>query len=35
MSELKALITQAKQKKIKAMGELFNQFKPLRQKISI
>ena len=29
MSELKALITQAKQKKIKAMGELFNQFTPL------
>jgi len=29
MSELKTLITQAKQKKLKAMGELFNQFKPL------
>ena len=29
MSELKELITRAKQKNLKAMGELFNQFKPL------
>lgn len=29
MSELKFLITKAKQKDLKAMGELFNQFKPL------
>ena len=29
MSELKELITRAKQKDLKAMGELFNQFKPL------
>ena len=29
MSELKELITRAKQKKLKAMEELFNQFKPL------
>lgn len=29
MSELKFLITKAKQKDLKAMEELFNQFKPL------
>ena len=29
MSELKELITKAKQKNVKAMEELFNQFKPL------
>jgi DNA-directed RNA polymerase specialized sigma subunit len=29
MSELKELITRAKQKDLKAMEELFNQFKPL------
>ena len=29
MSELKFLITKAKQKNLKAMGELFNKFKPL------
>lgn len=29
MSELKELITRAKQKNLKAMEELFNQFKPL------
>lgn len=29
MSELKFLITKAKQKDVKAMGELFNKFKPL------
>ena len=29
MSELKELIARAKQKDVKAMGELFNQFKPL------
>jgi DNA-directed RNA polymerase specialized sigma subunit len=29
MSELKELIAKAKQKNLKAMGELFNQFKPL------
>ena len=29
MSELKFLINKAKQKDLKAMGELFNQFKPL------
>jgi len=29
MEELKDLIAQAKEKKVKAMGELFNQFKPL------
>ena len=29
MSELKELITRAKQKNVKAMEELFNQFKPL------
>jgi len=29
MSELKKLIARAKQKEVKAMGELFNQFKPL------
>ena len=29
MSELKELIASAKHKKVKAMGELFNQFKPL------
>ena len=29
MSELKKLIAKAKQKNVKAMGELFNQFKPL------
>ena len=29
MSELKELIAKAKQKDLKAMGELFNQFKPL------
>ena len=29
MSELKKLITHAKQKDLKAMEELFNQFKPL------
>jgi len=29
MSELKELIARAKQKNVKAMGELFNQFKPL------
>ena len=29
MSELKELITRAKQKDVKAMEELFNQFKPL------
>jgi len=29
MSELKKLITRAKQKNLKAMEELFNQFKPL------
>jgi len=29
MSELKELIAKAKQRKVKAMGELFNQFKPL------
>jgi len=29
MSELKELIAKAKQKDVKAMGELFNQFKPL------
>jgi DNA-directed RNA polymerase specialized sigma subunit len=29
MSELKALITKAKQKDLKAMGKLFNKFKPL------
>ena len=29
MSELKELIAKAKQKELKAMGELFNQFKPL------
>ena len=29
MSELKELIAEAKQRNIKAMGELFNQFKPL------
>ena len=29
MSELKKLIARAKQRNIKAMGELFNQFKPL------
>ena len=29
MFELKELIAKAKQKNIKAMGELFNQFKPL------
>ena len=29
MSELKELITKAKQKDVKAMEELFNQFKPL------
>lgn len=29
MSELKFLINKAKQKDIKAMGELFNKFKPL------
>jgi DNA-directed RNA polymerase specialized sigma subunit len=29
MSELKELIARAKQKNVKAMEELFNQFKPL------
>ena len=29
MSELKELIAKAKKKELKAMGELFNQFKPL------
>ena len=29
MSELKELIARAKQKDLKTMGELFNQFKPL------
>ena len=29
MSELKELITKAKQKDLKAMGKLFNKFKPL------
>ena len=29
MSELKELIAKAKQKDVKALGELFNQFKPL------
>jgi len=29
MSELKELIAKAKQKDLKAMGDLFNQFKPL------
>ena len=29
MSELKFLINKAKQKDLKAMGELFNKFKPL------
>ena len=29
MSELKELIAKAKQKEVKAMEELFNQFKPL------
>src|SRR4030042_5178938 len=29
MSELRELIAKAKQKNVKAMGELFNQFKPL------
>ncbi len=29
MSKLKFLITKAKQKDLKAMGELFNKFKPL------
>ena len=29
MSELKFLINKAKQKDLKAMGDLFNQFKPL------
>lgn len=29
MSKLKELITRAKQKDLKAMGELFNKFKPL------
>ncbi|MBA7493618.1 hypothetical protein ES702_04177 [subsurface metagenome] len=29
MSELKTLITKAKQKDLKAMGKLFNKFKPL------
>jgi len=29
MSELKFLINKAKQKNLKAMGELFNKFKPL------
>ena len=29
MSELKELIAKAKQRNLKAMGELFNQFKPL------
>ena len=29
MSELKELITKAKQRNVKAMGELYNQFKPL------
>lgn len=29
MSELKFLITKAKRKDLKAMGELFNKFKPL------
>ena len=29
MSELTELIAKAKQKNVKAMGELFNQFKPL------
>ena len=29
MSELKELIAHAKQRNVKAMGELFNQFKPL------
>ena len=29
MSELKELIAEAKQRNVKAMGELFNQFKPL------
>jgi len=29
MSELKELIANAKQKNLKAMGELFNKFKPL------
>jgi DNA-directed RNA polymerase specialized sigma subunit len=29
MYELKELIAKAKQKNVKAMGELFNQFKPL------
>jgi len=29
MSELKKLIAKAKQKNLKAMGELFNKFKPL------
>jgi len=29
MSELKELIIKAKQKNLKSMGELFNQFKPL------
>ena len=29
MSELKELIAKAKQKNLKAMGELFNKFKPL------
>jgi len=29
MSELKELIAKAKKKDVKAMGELFNQFKPL------
>jgi len=29
MSELKELIVKAKQKNLKAMGELFNKFKPL------
>ncbi len=29
MSELKELIAKAKQRNVKAMGELFNQFKPL------
>ena len=29
MSELKELIAKAKQRNVKAMGEIFNQFKPL------
>ena len=34
MSELKELIAEAKQRNIKAMGELFNQFKPLLKSVS-